>query len=243
MAHRRRLPNVEQAEQGEAASAVFQFNTVAPANVSHCPALHPPPRYPDPFFRPTAPSTSAAQMPGSMIAARGSARTQAGHARRSATETAMEPARQRTGRTRPTGSSRSRTRWPESARACSVISGLVELRLPDLSGSLIGVEITYFSDAQLPRSMSLHRSLQNGMSGSSRETGFLQIGHFIHQRLSGPICGRATGRICTSSGHGRRVPRLGIHQLAHQVVIVRFRDAYASASAPAAARRRPKSLM
>lgn len=42
-----------------------------------------------------------------------------------------------------------------------------------------GVEITYFSDAQLPRSMSRHRSLQNGIFGSSNRTSLLQMGQRI----------------------------------------------------------------
>ena len=39
-----------------------------------------------------------------------------------------------------------------------------------------GDEITYFSVAQLPRSMMRHRSLQNGISGSSNATGFCKWG-------------------------------------------------------------------
>jgi hypothetical protein len=37
--------------------------------------------------------------------------------------------------------------------------------------------MTYFSEAQLPRSIMRQRSLQNGMLGSSKATSFLQIGH------------------------------------------------------------------
>jgi len=40
-----------------------------------------------------------------------------------------------------------------------------------------GVDMTYFSEAQLPRSSMRQRSLQNGMLGSSKGTSFLQIGH------------------------------------------------------------------
>jgi hypothetical protein len=39
--------------------------------------------------------------------------------------------------------------------------------------------MTYFSIAQLPKSIARQRSLQNGASGSLRLTGFWQIGHFI----------------------------------------------------------------
>src|SRR5215475_2566772 len=52
-------------------------------------------------------------------------------------------------------------------------------------GSDAGDEITYFSEAQLPRSMSRQRSLQNGNSGSDGCTStFLQIGHFIRKSES-----------------------------------------------------------
>ena len=43
----------------------------------------------------------------------------------------------------------------------------------------MGVEITYFSLAQFPRSISLQRSLQKGRNSLSGATSFLQIGHFI----------------------------------------------------------------
>jgi len=45
-----------------------------------------------------------------------------------------------------------------------------------------GVEITYFPDAQFPRSIVRHRSLQNGNSGSPGATSFLHAGHFITAR-------------------------------------------------------------
>src|SRR6185437_6038419 len=51
---------------------------------------------------------------------------------------------------------------------------------PDSSSSSLpfaGEEITYFSDAQLPRSIMRQRSLQKGMFGSSNGTSFLQMGH------------------------------------------------------------------
>ena len=51
----------------------------------------------------------------------------------------------------------------------------------DSSGGNSSPGITYFSEAQLPRSISLHRSLQNGMKGSLNLTSFLQIGHFINR--------------------------------------------------------------
>ena len=41
------------------------------------------------------------------------------------------------------------------------------------------MEITYFPSAQFARSIILQRSLQKGMKGSPKETGFLQMGHFI----------------------------------------------------------------
>ncbi len=41
------------------------------------------------------------------------------------------------------------------------------------------MEITYFSDAQLPKSMIRQRSLQKGMNSLSGETTFRQIGHRI----------------------------------------------------------------
>jgi hypothetical protein len=46
----------------------------------------------------------------------------------------------------------------------------------------MGVETTYFSLAQLPRSMILQRSLQKGKKGESVVTSFLQMGHFIALR-------------------------------------------------------------
>jgi hypothetical protein len=46
-------------------------------------------------------------------------------------------------------------------------------------GGWAGVEMTYFPLAQLPRSISRHRSLQKGASGSFRLTDRWQIGHFI----------------------------------------------------------------
>src|SRR5580700_1420729 len=46
-----------------------------------------------------------------------------------------------------------------------------------------GVEITYFSVAQLPRSIRRQRSLQKGISGLSKVTSFLQIGHFILEQF------------------------------------------------------------
>src|SRR5205085_242506 len=42
-----------------------------------------------------------------------------------------------------------------------------------------GLEITYFSEAQLPKSISRQRLLQNGMNSPSLWTFFLQIGHSI----------------------------------------------------------------
>jgi len=47
------------------------------------------------------------------------------------------------------------------------------------SSGCTGVEITYFSLAQLPRSMILQRSLQKGKNWESGKTSFLQMGHFI----------------------------------------------------------------
>jgi len=44
---------------------------------------------------------------------------------------------------------------------------------------LIGEDMTYFSLAQFPRSISLQRSLQKGKNSSPRSTGFVQIGHFM----------------------------------------------------------------
>lgn len=56
--------------------------------------------------------------------------------------------------------------------------------------------MTYFPLDQLPKSMSLQRSLQNGMKGSVRCTVFLQIGHFMGTYLaSGTVWGRSSGMI------------------------------------------------
>jgi len=41
--------------------------------------------------------------------------------------------------------------------------------------------MTYLPEAQLPRSITRHRSLQKGASGSVNWTGLWQIGHFIRQ--------------------------------------------------------------
>ena len=43
--------------------------------------------------------------------------------------------------------------------------------------------MTYFSDAQLPKSSSRHRSLQKGILGSPKGTSLPQIGH----RMDAPI--------------------------------------------------------
>ena len=55
-----------------------------------------------------------------------------------------------------------------------ILQGLSTFEGVDSSGD----EITYFSEAQLPRSIRRHRSLQNGDSGLPRSTGLPQIGHF-----------------------------------------------------------------
>lgn len=54
--------------------------------------------------------------------------------------------------------------------------------------------MTYFSLAQLPRSIILQRSLQNGKKLVSGETSFLQIGHFIALRQGSEkdLCGATT---------------------------------------------------
>src|SRR5690242_10678523 len=52
-------------------------------------------------------------------------------------------------------------------------------------GGLTGVETTYFPEAQLPRSITRHRSLQKGNSGALVLTGFLQIGQLISDKLIG----------------------------------------------------------
>src|SRR5580700_8172703 len=77
-----------------------------------------------------------------------------------------------------------------------------------------GDEITYFSDAQLPRSMIRQRSLQKGTKGSSVWTFFRQIGHRIalsnhYERRTGSRAGLQDG--CT-------------RQLTGQVVVVRLGD-------------------
>jgi hypothetical protein len=75
------------------------------------------------------------------------------------------------------------------------------------SNGLIGVEITYFSEAQLPKSMSLQRSLQNGKSSASIRTSFLQIGHFIEMRSTDDLKWIDV-KLCVC---GRRL----VHQAAH----------------------------
>src|SRR5580700_12284361 len=74
--------------------------------------------------------------------------------------------------------SRSQTRWQSEMRRRAFVYCVLS---PSPSGSsgMAGDEITYFSLAQLPRSMILQRSEQKGKNGSSAETSFLQIGHFI----------------------------------------------------------------
>lgn len=56
----------------------------------------------------------------------------------------------------------------------------------------MGLEITYLSETQLPKSSSLQRSLQKGMYGSPKATSFLQIGHFI--RAGSRVAARALSR-------------------------------------------------
>jgi hypothetical protein len=62
-----------------------------------------------------------------------------------------------------------------------------------------GVEITYFSDAQLPKSMIRQRSQQNGNSGFSRVTSFRQMGHL-------------KVLICISSVRKRQIAQLNRHR-------------------------------
>src|SRR5580658_6963446 len=78
----------------------------------------------------------------------------------------------------PWAHSHSQTRWRSEMRRKAFVYCVVS---PSPSGSsgMAGDEITYFSLAQLPRSMILQRSEQKGKNGSSAETSFLQIGHFI----------------------------------------------------------------
>src|SRR5262245_30354980 len=74
-----------------------------------------------------------------------------------------------------TENSRSRTRWQSHGPGYSPSD--------DSSGGLpggeIGVEITYFSEAQLHISRGRQRSMQNGKSGLPAFASFLQIGHFM----------------------------------------------------------------
>ncbi|OFV95097.1 MAG: hypothetical protein A3H28_03440 [Acidobacteria bacterium RIFCSPLOWO2_02_FULL_61_28] len=49
----------------------------------------------------------------------------------------------------------------------------------DSSASGSGTASRYVPSAQLPRSTTRQRSLQNGTSGSDGSTRFLQMGHFI----------------------------------------------------------------
>ena len=64
--------------------------------------------------------------------------------------------------------------------------------------------MTYFSVAQLPKSIVLQRSLQKGMKGSFKSTVFLQMGQGIvivqriFYRLSGAVCWRFIGTIWIS---------------------------------------------
>src|SRR5215469_10295280 len=76
-----------------------------------------------------------------------------------------------------------------------------------------GVEITYFSDAQLPRSMQRQRSLQKGMKGSSAFTSLLQIGHRM-------LCSHDVNQAV-------RFPFRRVRQLAGQIVVMRLDDAHA----------------
>jgi len=56
-----------------------------------------------------------------------------------------------------------------------------------MDSSNAGSLITYFSLAQLPRSSSRHRSLQNGKSACvSDSVGFRQIGQFAFMRRAYP---------------------------------------------------------
>src|SRR3954447_1017430 len=71
--------------------------------------------------------------------------------------------------------------------------------LRTFSGSA-DVEMTYFSEAQFPRSSRRHRSEQNGISGSSSPTALPQIGQgtrfavLIRQRSSGNAHQATRGR-------------------------------------------------
>src|ERR1035438_4474765 len=62
-------------------------------------------------------------------------------------------------------------------------SGCLMFHSSSCWGAISGPGITYLSVAQLPRSMRRQRSLQNGKSGLSRATAFLQIGQVIIRRL------------------------------------------------------------
>src|SRR5258707_15849937 len=70
-------------------------------------------------------------------------------------------------------------------RQCLMSSGLGESSTSSSSSLKMGSETTYFSDAQLPKSCSLQRSLQKGNSVLTSEfVGFLQIG----QRCCMALC-------------------------------------------------------
>ena len=65
------------------------------------------------------------------------------------------------------------------------------------------MEMTYFSEAQLPKSINRHRSLQKGISGLSKVTSFLQIGHLIlGHSVSEPIPWLTPGVITPSRKGG-----------------------------------------
>ena len=108
----------------------------------------------------------------------------------------------------PWARSRSRTRW-RCTRASSVQSSVLVCPVRTRAG----VEITYFSDAQLPRSMMRQRSLQKGMYG------IVELNFFFTDRTL-----HDTGKL--DEFRTERAAAGIVDQFAGQIVIVRFGDAH-----------------
>jgi len=177
-------------------ATAFQFRCVAPESAIHCPATSSITTICG-SSRPNCSAVAPADQTATGKSARAAAaQIKGGMPKKGSTSTAAasEPTVPGAFGTNPQPNQVLRTRATNYSASSSISI------MPACKGS----EMTYFSEAQLPKSTVRQRSLQKGKSGSPKATDFLQMGHCV--RIGWLISAESGGAIALPSGYEGALP-------------------------------------